>query len=268
MTRAILLVMALPAGLCAAAPNTLVDRAYGQMYNLQFDAAHQTLAQWEQQHPEDPMGPASDAAAWLYSEFARMHVLESEYFVQNSSFFHMHRVAADAQVKQKFEGDLGRAKQLADAVLARSPEDPNALLAAILCTGLRSDYLAMIDKKYLAALAEVKTGTAVAQRALAAHPDLYDAYLAIGEENYLLSQKAAPVRWFLHMGGAQTDKQVGLENLRLTAEKGRYFAPFAKLLLAVADLRDNRVASARQRLAWLVAAFPQNGLYRSELAKL
>jgi len=46
MTRAILLAMALSAGLCVAGPNTLVDRAYGQMYNLQFDAAHRTLAQW------------------------------------------------------------------------------------------------------------------------------------------------------------------------------------------------------------------------------
>jgi hypothetical protein len=268
MTRAILLAIVLPAALCVAAPNTLVDQAYGQMYNLQFDGAHRTLAQWEQQHPEDPMGPASDAAAWLYSEFARMHVLESEYFVENSSFFHMQKVAADPTAKQKFEGDLGQAKQLADAVLARSPDDPNALLASILCTGLRSDYLAMIDKKYLAALTEVKSGRAAAEKALAVHPDLYDAYLAIGTENYLLSQKAAPVRWLLHMSGAQTDKQVGLEKLRLTAEKGRYFAPYAKLLLAVADLRDNRVASARQRLAGLVAAFPQNGLYRSELAKL
>ena len=268
MNRAILVALLFTAALSAADQNTLVDEAYRQMYNLEFDDAHKTLEQWRQEHPEDPMGPASDAAAWLYSEFARMHVLESEYFVENNSFFHMKRVSPDAAVKQKFDADLDQAKRLADVALAHAPGDPNALLAAILCSGLRSDYLAMIEKRYLAALTEVKTSRAIAENALAAHPDLYDAYLAIGEENYLLSQKSAPVRWMLRMSGAQTDKQEGIEKLRLTAEKGRYFAPYAKLLLAVADLRDNRVASARQKLASLVAAFPRNVLYRTELAKL
>jgi len=268
MNCAILAALLFTAVLSAAEHNTLVDDAYRQMYNLEFDSAHKTLAEWQKQHPEDPMGPASDAAAWLYSEFARMHVLESEYFVGNTSFFHMKKVSPDPAVKQKFEADLDQAKRLSDTALTHSPRDPNALLAAILCSGLQSDYLAMIEKRYLAALTEVKTSRAIAEEALAAHPDLYDAYLAIGEENYLLSQKSAPLRWVLRMSGAETDKQEGIEKLRLTAEKGRYFAPYAKLLLAVADLRDNHVASARQKLAWLVAAFPQNRLYRTELAKL
>ena len=44
-----------------------------------------------------------------------------------------------------------------------------------------------------------------------------DAY--IGVENYLLSLKPAPLRWFLRLDGAQTDKQRGIENLNATAER-------------------------------------------------
>jgi len=269
MRTLLAIVLAVPLGAvwCRAATPS-IEQAYRQMYDLDFNGAHRTLAAWEHLHPEDPMGPASDAAAWLYGEFDRMHILQSELFVNNNSFFHSRKVSPDPAVKQKFEADLAAGRQLAERVLARSPTDANALLARMLCTGLHSDYLALIEKRYVAALSEVKATRELAEKALAIHPDLYDAYIAIGEENYILSQKAAPVRWILHMSGSQTDKDTGIEKLRLTAEKGRYFGPYAKLLLAVADLRDKNVAHARQKLAWLAAEFPHNRLYREELAKL
>ncbi len=134
--------------------------------------------------------------------------------------------------------------------------------------GLRADYLALIEKKYLTSLSEMKAGRLIAEKLLASHPAYYDAHLAVGVENYLLSQKPAPVRWLLRAGGAQTDKDLGLEKLRITAEKGRYLLPYARLLLAVAALRDNDTAHARQTLEWLAREFPRNRLYREELAKL
>src|SRR6185437_12528173 len=45
-------------GLASSSP---LDAGYRDMYNLQFGQAHQDFAAWEQEHPEDPLGPASDA---------------------------------------------------------------------------------------------------------------------------------------------------------------------------------------------------------------
>jgi hypothetical protein len=114
----------------------------------------------------------------------------------------------------------------------------------------------------------VKQGRVLANRLLAEHPDYYDAYVAIGVENYMLGLKSAPMRWFLRMGGAETDKQLGIEKMRLTAEHGKYLRPFARLLLAVAALRDKDFAHAREILTWLSTEFPQNPLYREELSKI
>ena len=114
----------------------------------------------------------------------------------------------------------------------------------------------------------MKQSTALAQKLLAVHPDVYDAYIAQGIENYLLSQKNVAVRWFLRLGGAQTDKEVGIEKTSVTAEKGHYFMPYARLLLAIAELRDNNRVSAKQRLSWLAAEYPGNHLYREELERL
>lgn len=103
---------------------------------------------------------------------------------------------------------------------------------------------------------------------LANHSTYYDAYLALGVENYLLSQEAMPMRWVLRVTGAETDKDTGLKDLRVTAERGRYLLPYARLLLAVAALRDHDRAQARTILSGLAQEFPENHLYAKELAKL
>ncbi len=253
---------------CIAGDATLLDTGYRQMYDLQFDGAHRSFHQWDQTHPDDPMGPISQAAAYLFSEFDRMSILQAEFFVDNDSFLHGRNPDPDPAVKAQFENALARGEALANRVLQRSPNDENALLATVLAIGLRADYLALVEKRYLASLNLLKLGRDVAGKLLAAHPDCYDAYLAIGVENYMLSLKPAPIRWLLRMAGAQTDKDAGLANLRLTAEKGHYLMPYARLLLAVADLRDNNRVQAKRTLAWLAGEYPQNRLYREELAKL
>src|SRR5262245_56069451 len=62
------------------ADSTQLDLGYRQMYNLQFDDAHRTFQEWDRQHPEDPMGPVSQAAAYLFAEFDRLKILQSEFF--------------------------------------------------------------------------------------------------------------------------------------------------------------------------------------------
>jgi hypothetical protein len=252
----------------APQPATLAQ-GYGQMYNLNFPAAHRSFADWEKSHPADPMGPASDAAAFLFAEFDRLHVLQSEFFTEDDRFIARQRnLAPDPAAKRDFDAALARARGLVSAALARDPKDENAMLANVLCMGLHSDYLFLIEKRNFTALSEAKQGRKVAQNLLAAYPDCYDAYLAVGIENYLLSLKPIAVRWLLQLGGAQTDQQTGIKLLRITAEKGLYFKPYARLLLAVAALRDKDIATARRDLASLAAEFPNNRLYREELSKL
>jgi hypothetical protein len=245
-----------------------LEDGYRSMYDLDFDAAHQKFASWEQANPGDPMGPVSNAAAYLFSELERLHVLDSELFVDDDKFRLRERLTASLATKLAFEVELGRGRASAEHVLRRAPDDQNALLAEVLAHGLEADYLSLVEHRDLAALSVVKEGRVMAMHLLNAHPDCYDAYLAIGVENYLLSLKPAPVRWILNWSGAQTNKQEGIAKLRLTAEKGDLLRPYARMLLAVAALRDNDKASATQILEGLVREFPHNRLYAAELARI
>jgi hypothetical protein len=250
---------------------TLLDAGYQQMYNLEFGAAHQSFHEWSRQHPADPLGPVSDAAAYLFSEFDRLHILQSEFFVHDDAFVaHVahQKLTPDPVLKQNFENALDQSGQLSDRALGSEPLNRNALFAALLRLGLHADYLALVEKRYVASLSEVKTGRAMAEKLIALDPGYSDAYLAVGVENYLLSLKPAPIRWLLRASGAETDKDRGIENLALTAEKGHYLMPYAKILLAVAALRDKNTARAKELLEGLVREFPRNQLYAQELSRL
>ena len=249
-------------------PQPELEQGFRQMYNLDFSGAHHTFRAYQAMDPQDPLGFVADGAAYLFSEFNRLHILESDLFVNDERFDNRSAEYPDPAVKTAFEAALGRGDELVAKTLATSPNNANALFARVLANGLRGDYAAMIEKHNLASLSYMKASRATAQQLLAVDPSCYDAYLAIGVENYLLGSTPAPVRWVLRMTGGQTDKGAGVERLRRTAEKGYYLAPFARLLLAVAALRDKDKSTARVLLAGLAQEFPRNQLYSKELARI
>jgi hypothetical protein len=251
---------------CGGAPE--IENGYRQMYNLDFNTAHGTFQSFETGHPNDPLPHVSNAAAFLFAEFDRMHVLEMELFADNSKFQNRNKVAPDPATKASFERELATSDQIASQRLSKSPQDTEAMFAQILANGLRGDYAALVEKRNMASLGFMKASRGKAEQLISLDPGCYDAYLAVGVENYLLGITAAPVRWMLRMTGAQTDKDDGLKKLRMAADKGIYLAPFARLLLAVAAVRDKDPQTARNLLSGLAHEFPQNPLYSAQLARI
>jgi hypothetical protein len=245
-----------------------VYSAWLQMYDLKFDEAHRQLARWQEIHPDDSLGPASDAAAYLFSELTRLGSLESALFVDDNRFKNRKILSPDPQLKASFEDRIGQADRLADTALEKSNVDARALLVKTLTHGLRADYIALIDGRGVQALSYTKAGRIYAERLVAADPQAFDAYLGPGVENYLLSLKPIALRVLLRLTGSQVDREVGLEKLQKTARQGYYLEPFAKLLLAVAALRDNHPEKAREILTELHQRFPDNELYTLELNRI
>ena len=238
------------------------------MYNLEFEEAHRTFRDWEAAHPQDPLAYSSDAAAYLFNEFDREGILESDLFVDDKKFEKRKSPKADPALKQSFDGDLENSDKLADLILTGSPQDSRALFAKVLNQGLRGDYVALVQGHGLASLRYMKDAGLMADRLLKVDPQNYDAYLAVGVENYMLGLSPAPLRWMLRLYGAQTDREEGIRKLQLTATEGHYLLPFARLLLAVAAMRDHNRPEARRLLDELAEAFPNNHLYQKELARL
>ena len=251
----------------ANAPDDLY-RGWLKMYDLRFDEAHQSMARWQKSHATDSLGPVSQAAGYLFAELARLGVLESELFVNDRRFEERKKLQPDPRARQMFQREIAAADRLADQALEKSPSDENALFAKSLALGLQADYAALIDKQSLVSLRFTKQARGYAEKVLELDPKAYDAYLGPGVENYLLSLKAAPLRLMLQITGSHISKQKGIEELKQTAAHGHYLEPFAKLLLAVAALRDKDQAQAQRLLQELHDRFPGNPLYARELGRL
>jgi hypothetical protein len=245
-----------------------LDAGYHDMYNLRFSEAHVVFAHYQSQHPTDPMGPVSDAAAYLFTEFHRIGVFDVNLFTNDSHYLRHKKDSPDPALKKAFEADLNTADRLANAALRKNSTDANALLAETLVYGLHADYASLIERRDIAGFEYTKSGSEYAHRLLAVDPHAYDAYLAVGMENYILGLRPAPVRWILQMAGGETDRALGEHDLELTASQGHYLAPLARLLLAVAALRDQDKAKARRLLTSLAQEFPGNPLYAAQLHKI
>ena len=245
-----------------------LDRGFQLLYSLDFDDAHRIFAAWEQSHPEDPMGPTADAAGLLFSEFHRLGVLESQFFESDKRFENRPKPNSDPGVRDRFNAAIQKAQGIAHARLARNPRDRDALFALTLTSGLQGDYAALIEKRNFASLQFTKQATGWAQQTLAVDPNCYDAYLASGFSKYIIGSLNAPMRWLVRLGGISGDKQAGMKELQLAAEHGRYLAPFANILLAMAYVHEHDTAHARELLSNLRDQFPANPLFAQEIARL
>ena len=247
---------------------TPLERGFTGLYNLDFAGAQNDFSNWQQQHPKDPLGPVSEAAGYLFSEFNRLGVLESQFFENDAAFADRPKVSPDPAVRDRFQDAIDRAETLAHTDLAKDAKDPNALFALTLASGLQADYAALIEKRNLASLHFTKRASSSAQELLAVCPDCYDALLATGFSKYIIGSMAAPARWLLRMGGLPADKQGGIADLQMTADHGHYLAPFARVLLAIAYVREKDKARAIEILSSLETEFPENSLFPREISRL
>jgi hypothetical protein len=252
-------------GATAASP---LDRGFTGLYNLDFSGAQEDFSTWQRLHPDDPMGPVSEAAGFLFSEFNRLGVLEAQFYENDATFVDRPKLTPDPALRDRFQNAITRAETLAQAKLVKDPKDRDALFAMTLSSGLQADYAALIEKRNLASLHYTKRASASAQELLAVCHDCYDALLATGFSKYIIGSLAAPVRWILRMGGLPADKQGGIADLQTTAEHGHYLAPFARILLAIAYVREKDRPRALELLAGLQREFPGNTLFPREIAHL
>ena len=133
---------------------------------------------------------------------------------------------------------------------------------------LLTDYAAFVEKRQFGSLTYVKQAQHYAVRLLAIDPEYADAYLTTGVSEYVLGSVPFFVKWFVKLEQTKGSKELAKKNLLIVAKGGRYFGPFARILLAVVALREKRTLDARVWLEGLVREFPQNALLRRELDKI
>ncbi|MBL8213111.1 MAG: hypothetical protein JNK87_20510 [Bryobacterales bacterium] len=268
MTRFSPILLLLAGALCQAQPVPLIDQAFDRMYRHNFSGAQEVIAQHIAAHPDDPLGYAVKAAAYLFYELDRLQILESEFFNDDKRILDKKKAVPDPKVKEGVMQNIEKTKSISNALLAKDANHREALLSLCMALGVQTDYLALIEKRQLGSLSYAKESQSWAVKLLKVDPNYYDAYLTTGVSEYLMGSMPFFVKWFVKFEQTQGSKTEAVKNLTLVAQKGRYFRPFAKVLLSVIHLREKRPLDAEILLGELNREFPENPLFRKELAKL
>jgi tetratricopeptide (TPR) repeat protein len=245
-----------------------LDAGFHLLYELKFEEARNHFEAWQKSHPEDPLGSAAEAASYLFEECYRQGVLTSEYFLDNKRFLGKIPLNPDPKLRAAFFGAVKQAQDLAQLRLKTTPDDANALFAMTMSLGMQADYASLIDQHPLESLKMIREADKYTKKLLAVAPDATDAYLGLGAANYIIGSLPVLKRFFVGFAGIHGDKKVGIQQLEIAADHGHYLRPFAKILLALVALREKRTEVARTQFKELVAEFPENPLFASELTKL
>jgi hypothetical protein len=248
--------------------NPELEAGFHLLFAGKPEEARSHFAAWQRSHPEDPIGSAAEASAYLFEECSRQGVLTSDFFLNDDRFFGTVPLHADPKLRAAFFAADTRAQDLAQQQLKTNPEDPNALFAMATSLGMQADYASLIDKQQIDSLKKIREADVYAKKLLAIEPDAADAYLGLGIANYVIGSLPAIKKLVLDFVGVHGDKKLGIQQLQMAADRGHYLQPFAKILLALAALREKKPDLARAQLNQLAAEFPENPLYASELAKL
>lgn len=262
-----LLLCAAP-GLAETPRNQTIEAGFRLLYELKFDEARSTFQAWQKESPDDPLGPAAEAASYLFEEFYRQGALTSEFFLDDKKLLDGIDGKPDPKLKENFLRTNAHAQESARRRLAANSGDTDALYVLTITSGMLGNYAGLIEKRHFDSLKFTREAEKYARKLLALKPDSQDAYLALGASNYIIGCLPVYKRFFLFFGGIRGDKEEGMKQLSLAAVNGHYLRPYAKILLALAALREEQPALARTQLEELVAEFPGNPLFARELELL
>ena len=253
----------------APAPDPFVP-IFNRLYNYDFATAHAMLDERQRADPADPLPYSVRAAVYMFSEFERLKILETEFFVDDDNMVdgQGHRQKPDPEVKRRLFVTLDESRARASAILAADPNYRRALLAMVMAAGVAADYIGFVERRQWKGMSLTRETNRYAQKLLALKPPVYDAYMNVGSLEYVVGSLPFYVRWFVRFDGIEGNKRKGIEQLKLVAQHGTYYGPFARILLAVASLREHKLEDARQIVTQLAAEYPENPLLARELDKV
>jgi hypothetical protein len=262
----------LPAALAGAQPpptaQTAIDRAFARLYNFDFVGAETLLNEHARVDPGDPLTSSVRAAAYLFVEFDRLKILQTEFFEDDENLIDDRPLKPDPVLRAKLFDAVAQSRARAQAILALRPDDRDALFAMCMSAGVVTDYTGFVERRQWRGMTLARQANAYAERLLALTPPVYDAYHTTGTLEYVVGSMPFYLRWFVHYKGIEGDKRKGIEEIKLVARHGRFYGPFARILLVVASLREGKLDDARQLLTGLCSEFPENPLLRRELARV
>jgi tetratricopeptide (TPR) repeat protein len=147
------------------------------------------------------------------------------------------------------------------ALAKENPKDFYALLYLAAAYGNKTRYRGGIKRAYLDALQSGLKGHAYIKEAAGIRPENIDCLIGIGSYNYFAGALPSMVKPFSWMFGVRGDKDEGIRQLALAAQKGEYGQTEAKIVLLLVYFNEPRFEDYQKTLTSLIDQYPSNPVF-------
>jgi tetratricopeptide (TPR) repeat protein len=261
-----------PAGFAATPPQqrsaTLraeADRAFDAAYNLNYDEAMRLARQLVATHPDESAAHRALATVvWMHLLFDR-GAFTIDHYLGSVTQSNILLPPPPQDRAQLFRLHVNRAIALADARLARSPNDIEARYDLGVAHGLLASYIGTVDGKIASAFGSARRAYDAHEWVLNRDPTRLDAGLIVGTYRYAVAAMSLPKRWLAYIAGFGGGKQRGIDMIS-GATRAPLTATDARMALVLVYSREARQKDALALLTGLMKEYPENRLLQLEAA--
>jgi tetratricopeptide (TPR) repeat protein len=238
-----------------------LQAAYVAAYNLNHDEAARELRSLIELEPELPTTYRALASiTWLRLLFSRGTVLVDEYLGKVSRR-DVQLGPPPVEVSQAFGNYLSTAITLAEARIARRPNDARALYELSSALGLQASYAATVEGRMGRAFGFARRAYRTAERAVELAPTAAEPRLILGTYRYVVAGLNLPARMVAYLAGMDGDRTRGLQLVEQAATSAQSEVQTeARFALVLLYNREKRWDDALRVLAQLRERYPQNRL--------
>jgi len=246
----------------------IAHRGCDHFYNMEFDQAISDFETLVKAHPDDPFPDNYLLAAVIFKELYRIGALESELYARETFLDKRPRRPLDPEVTRRVEQLEARSEALANAQLAKNPNNVDALYARGVVRSLRSTYMGLGQKAWWAAIRSALAARRDHERVLQLDPTYVDAKMTVGMHNYIIGC----MNWVQRLGasviGITGSKQKGLDYLREVAHSDTDATWDARVALALFLRREQLYPEATVLLRQMQVQYPRSFLLSVEYGNL
>ena len=234
--------------------------AFTHAYGLNFAEAYQAFAHAASLDATDPAPVRGIAAvAWIETLFIQGVATFEAFSGQVSSKADVVRPPVPADLTQRFQSNLDRARALAHSRLNAAP-DADAHYQVGATEALSALYMASVQGRTFGSLSAARRAVKALERARALDPTKREPALVLGMSRYTVSTMSAPVRLLANIAGLSGGRAEGIALLEEAASSGSDTEADALFVLMIVYNREGRYRDATDRLARLRSQFPSNRL--------
>jgi hypothetical protein len=246
----------------------LVREAFDRFYRLDFPGEVERFERLRAAHPGDPQATAFLLEAVVMQALYRLDLLDTTFYANDGFLSGKHPTAEDPRTRDRIFALTDEAVQEADGRVAENPKDVDALYARAWARALKSIYVGMAEKSYVACFRLAAKAKDDDTRVLQLDPEYVDAKLVVGIYEYVVGSLSFPFRMLVGFAGITGSKAKGMEMLYDASNRGILSRVEAQTVLALFLRREAKYQQAILIIGQLKDQYPHNYLFCLEDANL